>query len=324
MTYSGTTTYSIQRDQVITRAAAKIGLLDTGETLDSTTIADFNTQLQLIIKRLMSKGVGLWLRQTPTLILQKGQAQYTLGTGTTDDWCLSYTATTLSANAAVSATTITVSSTTGITNGYFIVIRQTDGTSFSTTVSGSPSGSVVTLATGLSVGANSGANVYCYAAKADRPQRILYCNRRYTADLTNLIDVPVDIRSQMDYMNLPQKTNASQTVQITYVPTIANATLYVWPVYDGVSGYDIMQFVTEGIMQDSGASTDNPYFPIEWADYLIWSLAAEMSYEFGVEYSERDRLFGIAEKFLNDLLDYDTSEAPIQFGLRIEGRGGFR
>lgn len=320
MAYTGTTTFAVTRTDIINRAAGKIGLLDSGETLSSNAIADMGTQLNIIVKRIMADGVGLWLRLTPTLFLQKGQESYQLGASSTDHWTISYNATTTTAAAAANATTITVASTTGIVNGYQIGITQTDGTKFWTTVSGSPSGSTVTLTAGLTVGCASGANVYCYQTTADRPQKILYCNRRYTADLTNIIDVPVDVRSQMDYMNLPQKGNQSQTVQVTYVPTIASATLYVWPTYDGVSGYDLLQFVTEGIMEDITGATDNPYFPIEWADFLIWQLAAEMSYEFGTEYAERDRLFAIADKFLQKLLDYDTSEAPIQFGMRIEGR----
>lgn len=318
-TYSGTTTFYLTRDQIITRAAGKIGFLDTGETLDSNTITEFAQQLNAIIKETMARGVGLWLYTEPTLFLQPGQSQYNLGPSSTDNWTTSYVATTTSAPASVGASTITVASITGITNTYNIGITMASGTIFWTTVSGSPSGATVTIASTLTGAVNSGANVYCYQTKADRPQRILYINRRYTKNLAQIIDTPVTIVGKMDYWNMPQKQLQSIPVQCCYTPNLTSGLLEIWPTYDGTSGYDQFQMVCETIIQDLTNSTDNPYYPTEWGNFLIWRLAAEMSHEFDLPMQDKQMLWQIAEDKMNTLLAYDTSEAPIQFGLMKTG-----
>lgn len=318
MAYTGTTTFYPTQAQIVTRAAAKIGVLDTGEGLDAATNADFVTQLQLIVKETMAEGVSLWTRLTNTLFLQKGQQAYNLGPSG-DNWTTNFAASTLSAAAAKSTLVIHVASATGFGIGYYIGIVQTDGSTFWTTVSNIV-GTTITLAAGLSVGSNGGQNVYCYQTKADRPQKILYVNRRYTANLNQIIDVPVDIIASMDYMALPQKWNPGQTLQVQYEPILVNGTLKVWPPYDGTSQYDQLQMVVETIIEDFTNPTDNPYYPTEWSNFLVWRLAAEMAFEFGVDFAERDRLWQISEQKKGTLLAYNTSEAPLQFGLRIQGK----
>lgn len=318
MSYTGTTTFYPTQTQIITRAAAKFGILDTGQTLDTNTYNDMAFQLNVIIKECMAEGIRGWVITEPTLFLQKGQSQYNLGPSG-DNWTLSYTATTTTAVAAAAATTITVSSITGFTNAFNVGITQTDGTIFWTTVSGSPSGHTVTLATGLTVGCNSGANVYCYQTKADRPQRVLYINRRYTANLSNIIDTPIQLFAKMDYWNTPQKQLASIPVQACYTPTLTNGLLEIWPTSNGTSGTDQLQMVCETIVQDLTNSGDNAYFPTEWANFLIWRLAAEMSAEFEVDFNRQQMLWQVADSKKQILLAYDTSEAPIQLGLLRTG-----
>jgi len=318
MPYSSTTTFYLTRDQIITRAAGKIGFLDTGESLNATDVTDFAQQLNAIIKETMAQGVGLWLVTEPTLFLQPGQAQYNLGP-TGDHWTASYTATTLSAAANAAATSISVASATGITSTYNIGVTLTSGTIFWTTVNGAPSGTTVTLTTGLSGAASSGANVYVYQTAADRPQRVLYINRRYTADLTNIIDTPVTIFAKMDYWNTPQKQLQSIPTMAAYTPALTNGLLEIWPTYDGTSGYDQLKMVCETIITDLNAASDNPYYPTEWCNFLIWRLAAEMCHEFDVTYEKQQMLWQIADMKLQTLLSYDTSEAPIQFGLLKTG-----
>lgn len=318
MPYTSTTSFYPTQTQIITRAAAKFGILDTGQSLDTNTYNDFAFQMNAVIKEMMAEGIGLWLIQEPTLFLQKGQASYNLGPSG-DNWATTYTATTLTANAALNATTITVASIVGLTSGDNIGITQTDGSKFWTTINGAPSGSTVTLASGLTVGANSGANVYDYTTKANRPQRLLYVNRRYTANLAQIIDTPVTIIGKMDYWNMPQKQLPAPTSSVSYTPLLTNGLLEIWPAYDGTSGYDLLQFVVEVIVNDLTNTTDNAYFPTEWANFLIWRLAAEMAPEFEVDFERQQMLWQIASQKRDTLLSYDQTEAPIQFGLLKTG-----
>ncbi len=69
-------------------------------------------------------------------------------------------ATTLTADAASGATSLTVASIAGFSNGDAISIEQDNGTYKSTTVSGAPSGNTITLAAGLSFKASANHSVY--------------------------------------------------------------------------------------------------------------------------------------------------------------------
>jgi hypothetical protein len=92
-------------------------------------------------------------------IIQAGTAAKYLGWGTGIN-------TTLTA-AYVSGTSITVASITGFTNGAAISVMLTNGTTFTTTINGAPSGSTITLASGAGSGASSGAQVWVSAAVTD-------------------------------------------------------------------------------------------------------------------------------------------------------------
>lgn len=73
--------------------------------------------------------------------------------------CVSRVDTTLSVGASISATSITVTSATGIANGDVIGVLMDTGQTHWTTVSGAPAGNVVTLAVGLTAAAASGKTV---------------------------------------------------------------------------------------------------------------------------------------------------------------------
>jgi hypothetical protein len=73
--------------------------------------------------------------------------------------CTSRVDTTLSVGASISATSITVTSATGMANGDVIGVLMDTGQTHWTTISGAPAGSVVTLAVGLTAAAAAGKTV---------------------------------------------------------------------------------------------------------------------------------------------------------------------
>lgn len=321
MAYSGTTTFAITRDQICTRAAAKIGIIDSGngETLSSGELSDFALQLNVIAKNVMADDAGnAWIRLIGTLFMAPGQAKYTLGNTTTDVWTYGTVVNTSTTSTVSTGTSLVVASVTGLSTTMNIGIKLDTGAFFWTTITGINAGTLtLTLNTTIPSSITSGNQVYCFAGttQADRPQRVTDVIRRYQP---GSIDTILQSISRAVYDQLPQKTLQSIPTQWMYENTISNGTLTVWPTSSGLTGVDELKVITEGLIQDFSSGTDNPYFPIEWADFLIWKLAHQMCFEYDVPMDKRQALKYEAEESLNKLLNYSSTagDDPIQFGMR--------
>ena len=66
------------------------------------------------------------------------------------------------------------------------------------------------------------------------------------------------------------------------------------------------------------SSGDNPQFPIEFGNVLIWYLAAELASEYGLPPGEQGMLWQTAEFKLQQVLDYDVENASVIFALEYE------
>ena len=113
MATSGSVNWFANRDEIITAAAQEIGELAEGETLSTERKAAYVLRLNSWTKSLMATGAKLWAMEQATLFLTVGTASYSLGaTGT---HCTNtYIQTTLSAAAAISATSLSLTSTAGM------------------------------------------------------------------------------------------------------------------------------------------------------------------------------------------------------------------
>lgn len=329
MAYSGTTTFAVTRDQICTRAAAKLKVIDTtnGETLDAQTLADFAFTLNLVAKEAMaSPGVIPWARQINTLFLQQGQATYTLGNNVQsgylsgDNWALtsSYVTTNVATTSVATTTTLPVNSIIGFVNGMIIGVKLDTGATFWTTINGVPSGTTITLANGLPSQASTNNYIYAYSTKADRPQKVLEVYRCQNNTGLQTIDTRLDPISLQVYAQLPNKLQNGIPISWHFENKIPNAELLIWQPYDGISGYDRLNCICDVLVQDFDNAGDNPYFPIEWANYLIWKVACEMGEEFEISDSKMARLITLTNQKYNMLLDYSSELAsePLQFGLR--------
>src|SRR6185312_5647019 len=171
--------------------------------------------LNMLVKALNATGLHIWTETEATLFLQPNQVAYTLGGSTTDHATESFTATTLSASTASSATTITVTSTAGFAASYKVGVVLDSGSIFWTTESGAPSGSTITLASGLTGAASAGNAVYVYQTDIIRPLRVV-SGRRFT--FSGSLDTPMIMYARIDYRNLPNKTNTGTITTFFYAP----------------------------------------------------------------------------------------------------------
>jgi hypothetical protein len=75
-------TYTVTRDQIITLALRKLGVLEIGATPDPDTIANASMSLNLLIKMMSTDGLKLWKISELIIPITANQTSYVLGGST--------------------------------------------------------------------------------------------------------------------------------------------------------------------------------------------------------------------------------------------------
>ncbi len=309
MAVSGSKNYSITRANIIEGALRKIGVYDQGEPVSADETAAAAMSLNLMVKEWSARGIDIWLRDEVTLFLQPDTQSYALGTthATT-----SYVDTTLSAAEASGQVTLSVASSAGMTAADNVGIKMDDDTIHWTTIASVDTSTQITVDDATDDDAASGNKVYAYTTKVGRPQKLVYAYRRDVNDY----DSEVSIIGEAEYMQQSNKGSSGPPVEVWYQPTLTTGTLYVWPV-DGGANWDKLVLSCQFLPDDFDIASDNPEFPIEWGNSLMWGLAAELASEYGISEKEQARLWSTSEFKLNQLLDYDVENADVRFEMDI-------
>jgi len=282
MASSGTVTFSVSRDQIISDAMSEIGALGATETPSAADTTYCARRLNMLVKQWsgntdFAPGLKMWSRKRATLFLSASTNQYSLGPD--GHWASSFVAPTLTAVAT--GTSLTVSSISGITSGDTIGVVLDNGTLFWTTVNGAPSGSTVTLTAGLPSQASSGAQVYDYNSLGVRPLSILTAVLR---DQNN-DDIPLDVMTLQDYEALPSKADTTATGD-------PQSFYYEAQLTDGVIYFDVtpddltktVHIVYLSPAQDFVNGTDTPDYSQEWYMALVMGLAKGICTHYGMQW----------------------------------------
>jgi len=307
MATSNSKNYSVTRANIIEASLRKIGAYDQGEAVSGSETAAADFALNVMVKEWTARGADLWLRDEITLFLQPDTKSYSLGTANAT---ASYVETTLSAAAGATATVIGVTSSAGMAVADLIGVKLIDNSIHWDTIASVDSSVQVTITTGLASAAASSGRVYAYTTTAGRPTKVLYAYRR---DSSN-IDVPVDLIGEKEYMSQSNKSSNGPPVEAWYHPTLTTGTLYVWPI-DGGATLDKLVLSCQFYADDFDSASNNPQFPPEWYNALVWGLAAELASEYGVTEREQSRLWSTAEFKLNNALDFDVENSSVEFTL---------
>ncbi len=315
MAVSGSSDFTRTRDQIIARALRICGAVKAGETIDAQEVTDAAEALNAMVKRWSATpGMHVWCTSEATLFPQASQVRYGLSTSSTDHATESYAATELTAAASSGATSITVDSITGISNGDNIGVVVDDGTIHWTTVSGAPSGSTVILTTGLDAAAASGNAVFAYTTKIVRPLKVVDA-RVYS--IANATEIPLtDPLARRDYQALPNKAQTGTINQVFYDPQRDTGYLYLWNPPATVT--DLVKLTWHRPIMDFDAAANNPDLPQEWIDVLVWGLADLMCPEYDVPADKAGMIAGRAAKYLDDVAGFDREAESIEFGAEME------
>ena len=305
MTTSGSIDFSVSRDQLIESALKHISVLGDGVTPSATQLSEASVILNMIVKAKMADGMPLWAMKTGYILPQTGVTAINLGV-TGDHATLSYTQTTSSAAAVAGASTISVTSSTGFASTYYIGIELADNTMQWTTINGAPSGTTITLTEALTGAMSSGAQVYVYQTKLQRPLRIVDA---YRTNVLTSTRAPINIRTYQQFHALGNFTDASIPNQIYYDPQVTNGILNVYPQFS--TGDYVLEIRFHRPFEDFDAAADTPDFPQEYYLPLMVTLAWLLAPKNGVPLDERKLLQQEAQMLWDNALSNGTEEGSM-------------
>ena len=299
MASSGTYTFTVTRDQILNQSGLNLGKLGEGQSLTPAEISDMSFLLNMIVKQWQGKadgavGLKTFTRRHGDLFLQASTGQYLVGPAA-QGWCAAgpqalgdpFVSPTLATTAVAGATSITLTSGTGIVAGSNVGVLLDSGTIQWTTAFASPIGNVLTLNAALASQASVNAQVFSYIT-ANQGQQPIIVESCVLRDVYGE-DIPIRImRDVKEYSALPSKrdpNNISDPVAIYVEQQLFNSVLYT----DCAGAQDPSKHLVIDYMeavQDFNSSTDNPEFPQEWFLPITWELSKQAAPMFRAVWTE--------------------------------------
>jgi hypothetical protein len=309
MATSGSVVYNQSANDICKAALRKIGILAEGEEPTGQIMLDTREALNRLAKEWQTDGLHLW-KQDEIVVFPKNSNPIYYTFGASNDYAVlnsELIETYLTVAASTSNTSITVYDDDGITNAYYIGIVLNNNTIQWSTVNGTPSANVIQLNNALTSGASINNKVYCFQNKISKPLRIL--NGRLAIDSNN--ETQLREISHNDYFRLSNRSSVSCPSQYFYNPRLDTGRLYIYPLANDAQY--IMKFTIEKAIEDFLTGSDNPDFPQEWLNALIWNLAEDMALEFGARGEVLEMITMKAQKSYEKILGWDRETAPITF-----------
>lgn len=303
MATSGSIDYSVTRDDIITEALEQLGVLAEGDSPNASQLTSCGRTLNMMVKLWQADGLNLFVLEKLYLFLEKDVSEYSLSSSTTRHFTETTVETTLDGAQAAAATNMTVDSITGISNGDYIGVEVANNVVHWTTVNGAPSGSTVVLTSGLSAAASDGAKVFTYTSKANRPMNIVNCVIRDR----NSNDIPVEIVTRDEYVDLPNKTSDGKVNQVWYDKQVSAGLLSVWPQSSVES--DRLVLWVQRTVEDFDAAGDNPDYPQEWYLPLAFGLAKFLIPKYGVDVKRAQFVTGMADDLYDQAAGFDRPDS---------------
>jgi len=304
MGLSGSYDFTLARREIIKEAYEIIGAIEPDATVSTNEEASAVNSLQLLLKDIQSSGLWLHTYKDCILFLEKDKTQYSLGpSGDNAAEESDVVSTTLSDDHSTSATSIKLTSGTGMANSDKIGIELDDGTAHWTTISSGGGTTTAVVASGVASAAASGKTVYTYTSKIQRPLLI----RDTSCRDSNNVDVPVSIVSLSHYRSLSNKqSDGDRPIEVAYDPQLTNGILNVWPRTSNV--VNRLVFSMKRPVQNVDGYGQHVEIPTDWLSWFTWELAYKLSFKQPLPLQERMLIRNEADRLKGSLHDYeDTS-----------------
>lgn len=143
-----------------------------------------------------------------------------------------------------------------------------------------------------------------------KPLKLIQALRR--DNISDSIDVDMNIYTKTDFLNLSAKESIGAPIHVEYQPLGYTGNIRVWPLPDlywRTNGQLVLRF--QRPFQDMDAAADEPDFPTEWHNALIYQLAVFLAPDYGLPMNDRQTLRQEAKEALDDALSFGTEEGSL-------------
>jgi hypothetical protein len=312
MAISGSSNYSITRDNLIAHAYRILGALRAGGTPSADEITDATEALNIMVKAWQAYGLQLWVIKQATLIPTNSGLTYKLGDSATDDHSsLDMGKTEMRIAGVLNDTILEVDSTTGMVALDNIGIVLDDGTIQWTTIVSVTDSDTLVITTGLTSAAAIDNHIYFYTNKIVRPHELLELYRR---DYDNVVDVPLIRLSRTDFFTLSDKDTLGTPVNYYYDPQLTSSVLHVWPTAGNIfTSNSVFIANIKKPFDDLDNASDDFEFPQEWFEALVYGLAERIAPMIGYPLQDRQILKMESAQALDLALSFDHEQTDVTF-----------
>lgn len=309
MATSGSYNFALTRDEIITAAHQYIGVIAEGQSCSASQISEGASFLNMLMKAWAADGMPLWSLKRGIILPFTGSNSI----ATSSHVVTTYDVTTINGAEAAGQTALTVASITGFSASDQIGIELDDGTIDWTTVNGAPSGTTITVTTGLTSAASVGNRVFGYTASSDRieaaPLRVF---EPKVLNLDSNSGHEINQVARGDFFRNGDLTSSSIPNQFYYDPGLDSGTFHIYPRFNG--GDNIIQFTYHRPFQDFDATSDNPDCPQAFYLALTIGLSALLGPKAGVPPEERAAIMKEAMFYKEQALTTVAPEGSVYFG----------
>lgn len=149
-------------------------------------------------------------------------------------------------------------------------------------------------------------------AQAIKPLKIVQAIRRDNTNASFPVDVPLDIQPYENYELQSSKQSQGAPNTLFYQPLGYTGQISLWPLPDSTWQTNGQLYIRyQRPFQDFDASTDEPDFPVEWHEALIYNLAVRLAPNYGVPIQDRGVLKQEAKDALDLAKEFDTEEGSL-------------
>jgi hypothetical protein len=327
MATSGTTTFTVTRDQIIEAALRSLAVLEEGATPGPNALENASFSLNLILKKWQSEGIKLWTIKEYTLPLVPNQTSYTIGPSVAYDYnaskplrliqCylrnLSNNTQSVGQISLLSGGSYSVQPTNAVSSTY---AGAGTGATFNLTFTGSTVTSVML--------ANSGGSGYSVGDVLTMQGGTFASPCTVTVDslISVFTDMPMTIISQQEYNILGSKQSQGNVNTVYYKPwrDYGEISVFLTPNTFTAQNYNLHMFVQTPI-EDITSANQNFDFPSEWFLALKWGLVAELASDYEKTIADKQYYEQKADMLKQELMDWDIEWASTFF--QPDVRAGF-
>ena len=318
MATSGTTTFSITRNDLISASLRGLGVLEETAQPSAPMIENASLVLNMMLKDWMIDGIKMWTVEEYVIPLKTNQTDYTIGPSSAYDVNKSKPLRVVQAFLRnLSNPTNAVGKVSLLSGGTGYTVQPTNpvsvtggagsGATFNLTYSGSIVSDISLQAAGGSYAVGDVLTVQ--GGTFTTPATI-------TVDsLSNTyVDQPLIIVSQQEYNFLGSKFTTGTSNSIQYWPYVDYGTLKIFltPDDNTANNYEVHLTVQRAIY-DINKSNETFDFPQEWYQALRWGLASELVLDYGIPDQRAITITQKAQMYKDRLAAWDTENASTMF-----------